>query len=85
VDLAKEQHGLANAGVIPQLEDALRGLRRSGSCRPPAPWLEEESPATSRDLTAYLWSLRQQTVFGVNAPLLPLFGAAFPVALLTTL
>jgi putative ABC transport system permease protein len=83
VDLAKSPHGLANAGVIVRLKDGITQAEAQEQLQAACRRLEDEYPATNRALSAYLRSLRQQTVFGVNAPLLALFAAAVLVALLT--
>ena len=83
VDLAKSPHGLANTGVIARLNDGVAQVRAQEQLQAACRRLEEQYPATNRDLTAFLRSLRQQTVLPVSAPLLALFAAAALVALLT--
>ena len=83
VDLAKSPHGLANAGVIARLKDGVTQVQAQEQLQSACRRLEEQYPATNRDLSAFLRSLRQQTVLPVSAPLLALFAAAAMVALLT--
>lgn len=83
VDLAKAPHGLANSGVVVRLKDGIKQVEAQEQLQAACRQLEKEYPATNRDLSAYLASLRQQTVSRVNAPLLALFAAAVLVALLT--
>jgi len=82
-DLAKEQHGAPNAGVIARLNngDPLREAQSQleTACRR----LQGEYPATNKDLSARLSSLRQQTVKQINGPLLALFAATGLILLLT--
>jgi putative ABC transport system permease protein len=83
VDLAKTPHGLANAGVIARLKDGITQTEAQEQLQAACRRLEQEYPATNHNLSAFLRSLRQQTVLVVNAPLLALFAAAVLVALLT--
>jgi putative ABC transport system permease protein len=83
VDLAKSPHGLANAGVIARLKDGVTQDQAQEQLQAACRRLEEQYPATNRDLSAFLRSLREQTVLPVSAPLLALFAAAVLVALLT--
>jgi predicted permease len=83
VDLAKSPHGLANAGVIARLKDGVTQAEAQEQLQAACRRLEEEYPASNRDLSAFLRSLRQQTVLPVRAPLLALFAAAALVVLLT--
>ena len=66
VDLAKAPHGLANSGVIARLKDGISQDEAQEQLQAACLRLEEEYPATNRDLSASLRSLRQQTVFAVN-------------------
>lgn len=83
VDLAKSPHGLANAGVIARLKDGVTQVQAQEQLQAACRRLGEEYPATNRDLSAFLRSLREQTVLPVGAPLLVLFAAAVLVMLLT--
>jgi putative ABC transport system permease protein len=83
VDLAKEPHGLANSGVIARLNDGVTLDQAQEQLQAACLRLEENYPASNRDLSAFLRSLRRQTVLPVRAPLMALFAAAALVALLT--
>lgn len=83
VDLPKSPHGLANAGVIARLKDGATQAQAQEQLQAACLRLEEQYPVTNQDLSAFLLSLRRQTILPVNAPLLVLFAAAVLVALLT--
>ncbi len=83
VDLAKSPHGLANAGVVARLKDGVTPAQAQEQLQAACLRLEEQYPATNQDLSAFLRSLRRQTILPVNAPLLALFAAAVLLALLT--
>ena len=83
VDLAKSPHGVANAGVIARLKNGVTQPEAQEQLQAACRRLGEEYPATNRDLSAFLRSLRQQTVLQVSAPMLVLFAATVLVALLT--
>jgi putative ABC transport system permease protein len=83
VDLAKTPHGAANSGVIARLKSGVTQAQAQEQLQAACFRLEEQYPATNRDLSAYLRSLRQQTVLPVSTPLLALFAAAVLVVLLT--
>ena len=83
LDVPTLPHGDASSGVIARLKDGVT-LEQAQQQLQAACWrLEEQYPATNRDLSAILRSLREQTVLPVSAPLLALFWAAALVALLT--
>jgi len=83
LDLAKEQHGAPNAGVIARLKPGV-GLREAqAQLESACGLLQREYPATNANLTGRLSSLRQQTDKEVNGPLLALLSAAALILLLT--
>ena len=82
VELDKWQHGDASSGVVARLRDGVTMEQAEEQLQAACRRLEEQYPATNRDLSAILRSLREQTVLPVQAPLLALFWAAVLVALL---
>ncbi|MGA7258626.1 MAG: ADOP family duplicated permease [Terracidiphilus sp.] len=83
LDVAHLPHGDASSGVIARLKDGVTLDQAQEQLQAACLRLEEQYPATNKDLSAVVRSLRQQTVLPVNAPLLALFWAAALVALLT--
>lgn len=81
-DLAHERHGDADAAVIARLQNgtsfAQAQLQLEAACRS----LEQQFPASNKDLSARLLLLRQQTVSRVSAPLLALLAATGLILLL---
>jgi putative ABC transport system permease protein len=82
VDLAKEQHGTPNAGVIARLKPGAALGEALAQLQNACGMLQREYPETNRDLSARLSSLRQQTTRQVNAPLLALLAATALILLL---
>jgi len=82
VDLAKEQHGAPNAGVIARLKPGAALGEALAQLQNACGMLQREYPETNRDLSAHLSSLRQQTTRQVNAPLLALLAATALILLL---
>jgi len=82
-DLSKEQRGDPNAGVIARLKKGIpigeAGAQLETACQ----LLQRQYPATNKDMSAVLLSLRQQTVVQFNAPLLALLGATGLILVLT--
>jgi predicted permease len=82
-DLSKEQRGDPNAGVIARLKKGIpiggAGAQLETSCQ----LLQRQYPATNKDMSAVLLSLRQQTVAQFNAPLLALLAATGLILVLT--
>jgi putative ABC transport system permease protein len=83
LDLLKLPHGDASSGVIARLRDGVTEEQAQQQLQAACLRLEEQYPATNKDLSAVVRSLREQTVLPVHAPLLALFWAAGLVALLT--
>ena len=82
-DLAKEQHGAPNAGVIARLNDGDRLREAQSQLETECRRRQGEYPATNMDLSARVSSLHQQTVNQINGPLLALFAATGLILLLT--
>ncbi len=74
-DLAKEQHGDPNAGVIARLKNNVPLDEAQVQLQAACQHLATEYPVTNASLSARLSSLREQTVNQVDAPLLALFAA----------
>jgi predicted permease len=83
LDLAKEQHGAPNAGVIARLKPGVGLHEAQAQLESACGLLQREYPATNANLTGRLSSLRQQTDKEVNGPLLALLSAAALILLLT--
>jgi len=82
-DLAKEQHGNPNAGIVARLAPGVRLGEAQAQLEAACRLLERSYPETNRDLTAHVSSLRQQTVHQINGPLLALLAATGLILLLT--
>ena len=82
LDPGKEQHGDPNAGVIARLKRGVTPGEAQAEVENACRLLEREYPKTNRGLSARLFSLRQQTVRGVNAPLVALLAATGLILLL---
>lgn len=82
IDLAKEQHGAPNAGVIARLKPGVTLSAAQAQLKNVCGMLQLEYPTTNRDLSARLSSLHQQTTRQVNAPLLALLAATALILLL---
>jgi putative ABC transport system permease protein len=74
-DLSKEQRGDPNAGVIARLKKGIPIGEAGAQLKTACQVLQRQYPATNKDMSAVLLSLRQQTVVQFNAPLLALLGA----------
>src|SRR3984957_1291044 len=83
VDLEKEVRGNPNAGVIARLKPGVSLAEAQTELEAACLRLQQEFPATNRGLSAYLSSLREQTVRQTNTPLLALLAAAGLIVLLT--
>ena len=82
VDPAKEQHGSPDAGVIAKLKPGITLSEAQAELQNACSLLEREYPKTNRDESARIFSLRQQTVRGLNGPLLALLAATGLILLL---
>jgi putative ABC transport system permease protein len=75
-DVANERRGEPNAGVIAKLKDGVSIAEAQMQIQAACLQLQQEFPASNKDLSARLYSLRQQTISQVNVPLLTLLAAA---------
>jgi putative ABC transport system permease protein len=82
VDVAKEQHGTPDAGVVANLKPGITLSEAQAELENTCRLLEREYPNTNRNESARLFSLRQQTVRGLNGPLLALLAATGLILLL---
>ncbi len=82
VDLAREQHGTPDAGVIAKLKPGATLGQAQAELENACRLLEREYPKTNRNESARIFSLRQQTVRGMNGPLLALLAATGLILLL---
>ncbi|HEV2134541.1 MAG TPA: ABC transporter permease [Terracidiphilus sp.] len=82
INLAKEQHGTPDAGVIAKLKPGVTLSEAQAELENACRLLEREYPKTNRGLSARIFSLRQQTVKQVNRPLLALLAATGLILLL---
>src|SRR5580700_11768588 len=82
-DLAREPHGAPNAGVIARLKEGVSLEAAQGQLETACRLLQQEFPATNRDLSARLSSLHQHTVDAFDGPLLALLAATALILLLT--
>lgn len=82
LDIAKEQHGDPNAGVIAKLKPGVTLGEAQAELEDTCELLQREYPKTNQDLSARIFSLRQQTVRGLNGPLLALLAATGLILLL---
>ena len=83
IDLAKEEHGNPNAGVIARLKPGVSLAAAQTQLDAACLRLQQQFPATNRGLSAHLASLREQTVQQTNMPLLALLAATGLLVLLT--
>lgn len=81
-DFAKLQHGTPNAGIIAKLKPGVTLGEARAQLENACELLQRQYPATNRDLSAQMFSLRQQTVSQVDGPLLALLAAAGLILLL---
>ncbi len=81
-DLAKQQHGAPNAGVIVKLKPGVTLGEAQAELENACELLQREYPNTNRDLSARVFSLRQQTVRQLDGPLLALLAATGLILLL---
>jgi putative ABC transport system permease protein len=82
-DLAREPHGAPNAGVIARLKEGVSLQAAQGQLETACRLLQQEFPATNRDLSARLSSLHQHTVGAFDGPLFALLAATALILLLT--
>ncbi len=82
VDFSKERHGTPDAGVIAKLKPGITLSEAQAQLENACRLLESEYPETNRDESAKVLSLRQQTVRGLNGPLLALLAATGLILLL---
>jgi putative ABC transport system permease protein len=82
-DLAREPHGAPNAGVIARLKEGVSLQTAQGQLETACRLLQQEFPATNRDLSARLSSLHQHTVGAFDGPLFALLAATALILLLT--
>ena len=82
VDPAKVQHGSPDAGVVAKLKPGITLSEAQAELQNACSLLEREYPKTNRDESAKIFSLRQQTVRGLDGPLLALLAATGLVLLL---
>lgn len=75
LDPAQMQHGTPNAGVIAKLKPGVMLSEAQAELENACRLLEREYPKTNRGESARIFSLRQQTVRGMDAPLLALLAA----------
>ncbi|HEX8712869.1 MAG TPA: ABC transporter permease [Terracidiphilus sp.] len=82
LDFARLQHGTPNAGIIAKLKPGVTLGEARAQLENACAILQRQYPATNRDLSARMFSLRQQTVMQVNGPLLALLAATGLILLL---
>ena len=82
-DLATEEHGAPNAGVIARLKPGVSLAEAQSQLEAACLRLQSQYPATNKDLSARVVPLLEQTVGQINAPLLALLAAAGLILLLT--
>jgi predicted permease len=82
IDLAKEQHGNPDGGVIARLKPGVTMAEAQAQLENACRSLEQQYPKTNLGLSAHLFSLQQQTVRQVNRPLLALLAATGLILLL---
>jgi predicted permease len=82
-DLAGEPHGAPNAGVIARLKEGVSLQAAQGQLETACRLLQQQFPATNRDLSARLSSLHQHTVGAFDEPLFALLAATALILLLT--
>src|SRR5215469_9889619 len=82
-DLATEEHGAPNAGVIARLKQGVSQAEAQSQLEAACLQLQSQYPATNKDLSARVVPLLEQTVGQINAPLLALLAAAGLILLLT--
>ena len=82
-DLATEEHGAPNAGVIARLKQGVSQAEAQSQLEAACLRLQSQYPATNKDLSARVVPLLEQTVGQINAPLLALLAAAGLILLLT--
>jgi putative ABC transport system permease protein len=82
LDLAKRQHGTPDAGVIAKLKPGVTLSEAQAQLENACRQLEREYPKTNRGESARIFSLRRQTVRGLNGPLLALLSATGLILLL---
>ena len=82
-DLATEEHGAPNAGVIARLKQGVSQAEAQSQLEAACLLLQSQYPTTNKDLSARLVPLLEQTVGQINAPLLALLAAAGLILLLT--
>jgi putative ABC transport system permease protein len=82
IDLAKEQHGNPDGGVIARLKPGVTMTEAQAQLENACRLLEQQYPKTNHGLSARLFSLQQQTVKEVNRPLIALLAATGLILLL---
>lgn len=83
-DPAKQKHGTPNAGAIAKLKPGVTLSEAQAQLENACRLLEREYPKTNRGLSARIFSLRQQTVRGLNGPLHALLTASGLILLLAS-
>lgn len=81
-DLAREQHGDPNTGVIARLKEGVSIKEAQVQLETACQMLQQEYPATNKGLSARLSSLHQHTVGEFDGPLVALLVAAALILLL---
>jgi len=81
-DLAKEQHGDPNTGVIARLKEGVSIKEAQVQLETACQMLQQEYPATNKGLSARLSSLHQHTVGEFDGPLVALLVATALILLL---
>lgn len=82
LDLARQPHGAPDAGVIAKLKPGVTLSEAQAELENACALLERNYPKTNRGESARMFSLLQQTVRGLNAPLLALLAATGLILLL---
>lgn len=82
IDPARERRGTPDGGVIAKLKPGITLSEAQAQLENACRLLEHEYPRTNRDELARIFSLRQQTVRGLNGPLLALLAATGLILLL---
>jgi putative ABC transport system permease protein len=79
---AKAQHGSPDSGVVARLKPGVTVAKAQAQIENASALLAREFPATNHDLSARVFSLRDQTVRTVSSPLLALLSATALILLL---
>jgi predicted permease len=82
-DPAEKPHGIPNDGVVARLKPGVSLSQAQAQLESACALLAREYPKSNRDLSARIYSLRDETVRQVHGPLLVLFSATALIVLLT--